>query len=162
MDEPRTDYLMPIGGEWTDGQREPFSLVSPVDGEPWAVLPSASQADVAAAVAAARKAFDTGGWPQTSPVRRARLLRRLGELISERADDLARLQVRENGKVLREVLAQTKGLTDYCNYFAGLAETVGGHTIPSSAPDMLVYTVREPVGVVAAVTPWNSPLALLM
>ena len=162
MDEPRTDYLMLIGGEWTDGQGEPFSLVSPVDGQPWAVLPSASQADVAAAVAAARKAFDTGGWPQTPPVRRARLLRRLGELISERADDLARLQVRENGKVLREVLAQTKGLTDYCNYFAGLAETAGGYTIPSSAPDMFVYTVREPVGVVAAVTPWNSPLALLM
>ena len=162
MDEPRTDYLMLIGGEWTDGQEEPFSLVSPVDGQPWAVLPSASQADVAAAVAAARKAFDTGGWPRTPPARRAQLLRRLGELISERADDLARLQVRENGKVLREVLAQTKGLTDYCNYFAGLAETAGGHTIPSSAPDMFVYTVREPVGVVAAVTPWNSPLALLM
>jgi aldehyde dehydrogenase (NAD+) len=126
MDEPRTDYLMLIGGEWTDGQEEPFSLVSPVDGQPWAVLPSASQADVAAAVAAARKAFDTGGWPRTPPARRARLLRRLGELISERADDLARLQVRENGKVLREVLAQTKGLTDYCNYFAGLAKTAGG------------------------------------
>jgi (Z)-2-((N-methylformamido)methylene)-5-hydroxybutyrolactone dehydrogenase len=121
MDEPRTDYLMLIGGDWTDGQEEPFSLVSPVDGQPWAVLPSASQADVAAAVAAARKAFDTGGWPRTPPARRAQLLRRLGELISERAD-----------------------------------------TIPSSAPDMFVYTVHEPVGVVAAVTPWNSPLALLM
>ena len=80
------------------------------------------------------------------PGERQRLLRRLGELISERADDLARLQVRENGKVLREVLAQTKGLTDYCNYFAGLAETRRGRPIPSSAPDVFVYTVREPVG----------------
>lgn len=88
--------------------------------------------------------------------------RRLGQMIAERADELARLQVCENGKVLREVLAQTRGLAGYCDYFAGLAETTGGTTIPSNTPGMCVYTVREPGGVVAAVTPWNSRLALLM
>ncbi|MGW4033183.1 aldehyde dehydrogenase [Streptomyces sp. NPDC004838] len=155
-------YRMLIGEQWTDaldGSR--FHAVNPSTGEPWAGVPRASADDVDAAVRAARAAFDTGAWPRSSPAERARLLRRLGDLILEREGELARVQVWENGKLLREALGQTRALAGFCHYYAGIAETLHGHTLPTSFPDTLTYTLREPIGVVAAITPWNSPLALL-
>jgi acyl-CoA reductase-like NAD-dependent aldehyde dehydrogenase len=156
-------YQMLIDGERaeaSDGGR--FASVNPYTGKDWATAPEATEVDVARAVGAARRAFDSGGWPQTMPAQRARLLRRLGALIEERADELARVQVLENGKLLREVGPQVASLAGHCYYFSGIAETILGHTVPVSVPDTVNFTLREPVGVVAAVTPWNSPLALLM
>ncbi|MGW6457990.1 aldehyde dehydrogenase [Streptomyces sp. NPDC055078] len=155
-------YRMLIGEHWTDavdGSR--FDAVNPSTGEPWATVPGAGRSDVDAAVRAARTAFDTGEWPHSGPAERARLLRRLGDLVLEREGELARTQVWENGKLLREALGQTRALAGFCHYYAGIAETVHGHTLPTSFPHTLTYTVREPIGVVAAITPWNSPLALL-
>ncbi|MFI9625848.1 aldehyde dehydrogenase [Streptomyces sp. NPDC052042] len=159
----REHYQMLIGGHWCDaaGSRR-FDSINPFDGNHWADVPLAGEGDVDAAVRAARAAFDSGPWPATTPARRALLLRRLGDLITERADDLARVQVLENGKLLREVAGQTRALAGHCYFYAGVAETMHGQTLASSVPNMHVFTVREPIGVIAAITPWNSPLALLL
>jgi acyl-CoA reductase-like NAD-dependent aldehyde dehydrogenase len=156
-------YTMLIDGDWraaTDGAT--FSSINPFDGRAWAHVPLATDADVDAAVAAARRAFDTGPWAQSTPLQRATLLRQFGDLIRGNADELARIQVLENGKLIREVAGQTLALANHCYFFAGVAESPTGETLASSVPNMQVFTVREPIGVVAAITPWNSPLALLL
>jgi len=158
-----TSYRMLIDDEWVEARAGGrFVSVNPVMGEPLAEVPRAGAEDVDRAVLAARRAFEEGPWPQTKPAGRARLLRNLGQLIEEGADDLARTQVLENGKLIREMQPQTKMLANFCYYYAGLAESFGGETVPLSVPNLINYTVREPIGVVAAITPWNSPLGLLM
>jgi acyl-CoA reductase-like NAD-dependent aldehyde dehydrogenase len=155
-------YEMLIGGEWrgsSDGTT--FEPVNPFDGEPWAQVPTATQDDVDAAVVAARKAFESGPWASSSPMYRAGLLRKLGDLISRDADRIAHLSVQENGKLIREVGGQAKALASYCYFYAGVAEMPTGETINPSLPNLHAFTVREPIGVVAAITPWNSPLVLL-
>ena len=159
----KDQYKLFIGGEWVpaDGNKT-FDCTSPYDGKVWAQCPYASADQVDRAVKAARAAFESAPWASTLPARRAELLRNLGRLIETKVDSLAAVQVQENGKLVREIHGQTVGLAKYCYYYAGLAETLQGETIPVSVPDMLNYTVREPVGVVALITPWNSPLSLLM
>lgn len=157
------DYRMFIDGGWVpaaDGGT--FECVDPFTGQPWARLPLGGAADAERAVAAARTAFERGPWASSLPAERAELLRRLADLIKDRADHLAYLQVRENGKVARELRGQAALLADHCYFYAGLAETLHGHTTPVSLPGMFHYTTRHPVGVVAAITPWNSPLLLML
>jgi acyl-CoA reductase-like NAD-dependent aldehyde dehydrogenase len=125
-----------------------------------AVVPDAGPEDVDDAVAAARAALD-GDWGETTGFARAALLRRLGDLIGEHAERLARLEVNDSGKLYRELLGQLRGLGGWYHYYAGLADKVEGRQIPAPNPGYLGYTRREPVGVVAAITPWNSPLLLL-
>jgi len=161
-DRPVRAWPMLVGGRRVpaaDGAT--FPSIDPFTGRAWATAPRATAADVDAAVAAARAAFDSGDWARALPAQRARLLRRLGDLVEREAEDLALVQVLENGKLLREVRGQASALATHCHYFAGAAEHLHGHVVPLSVPDMLNYTVREPVGVVAAITPWNSPLSLL-
>jgi aldehyde dehydrogenase (NAD+) len=122
----------------------------------------ATDQDVDAAVAAARRAFEEERWSQSTPVQRAGLLRKLGDLIAANADHLAHIQVRENGKLIREVAGQAKALAGTCYFYAGVAEFPTGETLANSAPNVQAFTVREPVGVVAAITPWNSPLTQLL
>ena len=133
----------------------------PVRGGVWARVTDCTAADVDRAVRSARRAFESGDWPKFLAADRARLLIRFAQLIDEHAEELARLQVRENGKLLREMLGQTRLLPEYFMYYAGLAQLHGGRTNALNVRDMLNYTVREPMGVVAAITPWNSPLFLL-
>lgn len=156
-------YQMYIDGKWVDAaSAETFASVNPYTGKAWALVPKSGVQDVDRAVTAAKVAFETGAWASSTPAQRARWLRNLANLIENESDELARVQVIENGKLIREVSAQTKGLGAYCYFFAGLAETMHGETIALSVPNMVNFTQREPIGVVAAVTPWNSPLALLM
>lgn len=158
---PRT-YRMLVDGQWraaADGRT--FDSIDPYTGRTWASVPMAGAGDVDAAVAAARRAFEQGEWARALPAQRARLLRKLGDLLEQESQELANVQVMENGKLIREVLGQTKGLAAHCYYFAGAAEHLHGDTVSLSVPDMFNYTVREPIGVIAAVTPWNSPLSLL-
>jgi acyl-CoA reductase-like NAD-dependent aldehyde dehydrogenase len=156
------EFKLLIDGEWRpSASGKFFSCVDPFTEESWGRVPSADAADVDAAVKAARRAFDKDGWPQTSPARRAALLRRLAQLIEENADDLVRRQIWENGKLISEMKPGLAALVGDCYYYAGLAETLQGVTVPSSVPNFMCYTVREPMGVVAAVTPWNTPLGLL-
>jgi acyl-CoA reductase-like NAD-dependent aldehyde dehydrogenase len=137
-----------------------YTSVDPFTGEPWAEVPDAGPEDVDAAVAAARAALD-GEWGRTTATQRGKLLHRLGELIARDADRLAELETRDNGKLLREMAGQMAYLPEWYRYFGGLADKLEGSTIPSDKPNYLVYTRHEPVGVVAAITPWNSPLLLL-
>jgi aldehyde dehydrogenase (NAD+) len=156
------DYQMLIDGEWVAAASgESFACEDPYLEEQWGKVPLADAVDVDRAVRAARRAFDHDGWPQTAPARRAALLRQLAWRIEANADILAHQQIHENGKLIGEMRAGSDVLANACHYFAGLAETLHGMTIPASFPDMISYTVREPIGVVAAITPWNSPLLLL-
>ena len=155
-------FSMLIDGDWVPAQSgATFSCVNPFTEENWGQVPISDERDVDRAVRAARRAFDSDGWPQTPAARRAGLLRRLGQLVEANADALARQQIRENGKLWGEMRAQSDVLASACHYFAGLAETECGKTLPASYPNVVSYTVREPIGVVGAITPWNSPLLLL-
>jgi acyl-CoA reductase-like NAD-dependent aldehyde dehydrogenase len=155
-------FAMLIDGEWVGARNgATFACVNPYTEESWGRIPRAEAQEVDRAVRSARRAFDADGWPQTLPARRAALLRRLGQLVEANADALARQQVRENGKLITELRPQCDVLVSACHYFAGLAETACGKSVPVSHPGMVSYTVREPIGVVAAITPWNSPLLIL-
>jgi aldehyde dehydrogenase (NAD+) len=155
-------YKLFIDGQWLDAASgNTFSCVDPYALQPWGRIPEAGPADVDRAVAAARRMFDTGGWPQTPPIRRAALLAELGRQVEARLDEIARTLVFENGKTITEMRAMTQSFANDCRYFGAMAETVHGHTVTPSIPDHTAYTRREPLGVVAAITPWNTPLGLL-
>lgn len=138
-----------------------FDVVDPVTGRRWARMVEAGPEHVDMAVRSARRAF-TGEWADYRAADRADFLIRFGQLVAEHAEELADLQVRENGKLMREMLGQVKLMKEYFNYYAGLAQMPTGTTNALHLRDMVNYTVREPIGVVAAVTPWNSPLLLLL
>ncbi|GAA1607564.1 aldehyde dehydrogenase [Actinoplanes couchii] len=116
--------------------------------------------DVDKAVQAARRAFENPAWRDMSQTGRGRLLRRLAELVAENADELARTESLDNGKLLREMRGQLTTLPEYYHYYSGLADKIQGDVIPTSDRAVLNYTMREPLGVVGAITPWNSPLTL--
>ncbi|AXK32506.1 aldehyde dehydrogenase [Streptomyces armeniacus] len=117
-------------------------------------------ADIDRAVTAARGAYEDARWRDLSQTRRGRLLRRLGDLIAENAEELARMETEDNGKLLREMRGQLATLPEYYHYYAGLADKIHGDVVPTSDRRVLNYTAREPLGVVGAITPWNSPLTL--
>jgi acyl-CoA reductase-like NAD-dependent aldehyde dehydrogenase len=155
------DYQMIIGSERPAGSLgKTFSCIDPYENREWGRVPEASPQDVENAVRAARAAFNDG-WALAPPLQRATLLRALGDLVLEHADELAMLQIAENGKTINEMAMGTRLLANQARYVAGLAENVSGRSIVTSVPNVTTYTVREPVGVVAAITPWNSPLGLL-
>jgi acyl-CoA reductase-like NAD-dependent aldehyde dehydrogenase len=150
-----------IGGERTEastGARLP--AVNPASGEELAEIPDASAADVDAAVAAARAAFD-GGWASTPGVRRAEGLHRLADLLDAHAAELGRLETLDNGKLVTETTGQVRFAARNYRWFAGWADKLGGRTIPLDNPDLFDYTLSEPIGVAALVTAWNSPMQLL-
>ncbi|MBO0874605.1 MAG: aldehyde dehydrogenase [Pseudonocardia sp.] len=154
-------FRMLIGGKAVDAlSGATFESRNPFSGHPWAVIPDGGEQDVDAAVAAARAALD-GEWGSMTGFARATLLRRLGDLVAENAERLARLEVNDSGKLYREMIGQLNALGSWYHYYAGLADKIEGRQIPSPNPNYLVYTRREPVGVVAAITPWNSPLLLM-
>jgi len=156
-------HLLYIGGEYVAASSGVvFASVNPATGEPWATFAQADAADVARAVDAATAAFDDPAWSGLSPTRRGRLLMRFGDLIGEHADTLAALETRQNGKLLREMAGQLRMVPEWLYYFGGLADKVEGSVIPLDRQSVLNYTLREPLGVVGVITPWNSPLLLTM
>jgi (Z)-2-((N-methylformamido)methylene)-5-hydroxybutyrolactone dehydrogenase len=155
-------YQLRIGGEWRDaaaGAR--FDTRDPFTGEPWASVPDGDARDADAAVRAA-EAAQAGAWGATTGFERARLMHRLADIIERDAAELAEIETRDNGKLLREMRGQLDYLPAWLRYFAGIADKLQGEVIPSNRPNFLIYTRHEPVGVVAAIVPWNSPLLLLM
>lgn len=159
-DDIGTDELpVYIGGDWRPA-RSGQSLPSydPTTGAPWYRAADAGPEDVDAAVNAARRALADASWRGLTQTGRAALLFALADLIGEHAEELARLETRDNGKLLRETRAQIAYLADYYRYFAGIADKIQGDTIPVNKPQTLNFTLREPLGVVAVVVPWNSPL----
>ena len=154
------DYGLYIGGQYVQPQGAPRLPVSnPATGEEWASIVNARAEDVNEAVKTARSTFYTT-WSKVSAGGRGRLLYRLADIIEARARELAEIEVRDNGKLLREMYAQLKAIPNWYRYYAGLADKIQGDTIPQERASLFNYTVREPHGVVACITPWNSPLLL--
>lgn len=150
-----------INGEWAEPDSgEYFASTNPANLEHLYDAARGNERDVAKAVEAAEKAYRSNGWANISQTQRGKLLRKLGDLVGEHADELARLESLDNGKLLREMRGQMASLPDYLYYYAGLADKIQGSQIPTNDLAILNYTQREPLGVVAAITPWNSPLTL--
>ena len=153
---------MYVGGEWVEpGSGDYFESDNPYLGEPWALIPRGSAADVDRAVRAAHAAFTSGEWPRLTASRRGALLRKLGDLINEKSALLAETEVRDNGKLYAEMSAQTAYMAQWYHYYGGLADKIEGSVLPTDKPDTFNYTRYEPLGVVAAIVPWNSPLLLM-
>lgn len=154
-------FKLYIGGEERDAaDGRVFESFDPFRGEAWASVARASADDVDAAVEAASAAMSDPAWSGITASQRGALLRRVGDLILENAQRLAMLEVRDNGKLLAEMLVQLRYIPQYFYYYGGLVDKIEGSVIPVDKPGMFVYTDHEPVGVVAAITPWNSPLLL--
>jgi (Z)-2-((N-methylformamido)methylene)-5-hydroxybutyrolactone dehydrogenase len=148
-----------IDGQFEDGGTS-FPSIDPATGEQWATMPEARSDDVDRAVDAAHRALNSGAWPAMSPTARGKLLMRLADLTATNAQALAEVETRDTGKIIRETSAQIAYVADYYAYYAGLADKIEGAHLPIDKPDMEVWLRREPVGVVAAIVPWNSQLFL--
>lgn len=164
QDTPTTmkTYQTYINGEWTDaasGKR--FLTSDPYTGEPWAEIPQCDATDVDRAAAAAHRAFEDGPWARMTQTARGKVLRRIGDLIAKHADHLAEIEVRDNGKLISEMNAQTNYMPEWYYYYGGLADKVQGAVVPVDKPDHFTYILREPVGVCGFIIPWNSPLLLM-
>ena len=157
----KTHYKMLIDGQWVDSSDGgSFESFNPATGEAWAVIPEATAADVNRAVEAAHRAFSEGEWAKALPTARGKYLRRLADLLAEHSELLGRTETIDTGKMLKETRWQAKYIAEFFHYYAGCADKVQGTTLPIDKPDMIAMTLREPLGVVAAVVPWNSQLFL--
>ncbi|MGP9790332.1 aldehyde dehydrogenase [Roseinatronobacter sp. NSM] len=148
-----------IDGAFESGSCQSGSL-DPATGAAWALIPMAKAADVQRAVAAADRAFRLGEWPRLTASARGKLLLKLADLVEAEAQTLAEIETRDTGKIIRETRAQIAYVAEYYRYYAGLADKIEGAHLPIDKPDMEVWLRREPVGVVAAIVPWNSQLFL--
>ncbi|HYB08516.1 MAG TPA: aldehyde dehydrogenase [Alphaproteobacteria bacterium] len=148
-----------IDGAFEDGQST-FESIDPATGKPWAIMPAATAGDVDRAVRAAHRTLGDPAWAGLTATGRGKLLYRLGDLVAQNAERLAILETRDTGKIIRETRAQIGYVAEFYRYFAGLADKSEGAYLPIDKPDMEVFLRREPIGVVAAVVPWNSQLFL--
>lgn len=139
---------------------ETFDSFNPATGQAWARMPAASAEDVDRAVRAAHRALGDKPWGGLTATQRGRLLYRLADLLAERADEIAELETADTGKIRRETRAQIAYVAEYYRYYAGLADKLQGAHLPVDKTDLEVFTRREPIGVVAAMVPWNSQLFL--
>ncbi|MBN3846145.1 aldehyde dehydrogenase [Paraburkholderia sp. Ac-20342] len=135
--------------------------LDPFRNEDWCQIPDSDEADVDRAVQAAKAAFASAEWGGLTATARGALLRKFGDLVGVHAQRLAELEVRDNGKLMTEMLLQLRYIPQWFYYYAGLADKIEGGVLPIDKADHLVYTTWEPLGVVAAITAWNSPLLLL-
>src|SRR5664280_2121201 len=154
------DYQMYIGGEWVDAEDGAVSeVIDPSTETVVARVPRATVADAERAVRAAREAFDHGPWPRLKAVERGALLRAAADRIRERADELARLESMQMGKLYSEAIVDMGDTAHTFDYYAGLVQDSGGETlnVPGETMSMVV---REPVGVIVGITPWNYPMLM--
>jgi len=154
------EYKMYINGIWVDAEnKKTFKSLNPENNEPWAVAPEASAKDVNKAVEAAQKAFE-GKWPKLMPKERAGYLKAIANQLRENAELLGKIETIDTGKLFRETKTQANYIAEYYDYFAGLTDKVEGTVLPIDKPNMQVITTREPIGVIAAIIPWNSQMLL--
>jgi (Z)-2-((N-methylformamido)methylene)-5-hydroxybutyrolactone dehydrogenase len=144
-------YVEPVEGQWLDS-------LDPYRGEPWAKIARGSAADVDKAVKAASAALREGPWATMTASNRGKLMNRLADLVAANAERLAEIEVHDNGKLMSEMRGQLNYHPEWWRYFGGLADKIEGAVMPIDRPDMMAFTRHEPVGVVAALTAWNSPL----
>jgi len=154
-------YQMLIDGAWVDasdgGQ---FETRNPATNDIWAKVPEATTEDVDRAVRAAHEAYLNGPWSRLSATQRGHCLRRLADLLAEHSERLGAIETRDTGKLFAETRWQAKYISEFFHFYAGAADKIHGETLPIDKPDMFVFTNREPLGVIAAVVPWNSQLFL--
>ena len=155
-DIPHHEIL--IAGTWRDGGGEPYTSLYPADQSAVGTLKAATVADVQEAIAGAQQAFEHSGWAQAKPHERAGVLHRVAGLIREQSEALAQLQRQDNGKPINETRALVASAAATFQYMAAAAETLEEAITPSRGP-YVTMSVYEPMGVVAAITPWNSPIA---
>ncbi len=154
------EYKMYIDGTWVDAEnKKTFKSLNPENNEPWAIVPEASEKDVNKAVESAQKAFE-GKWPKLMPRERANYLRAIADQLRKNAETLGKIETIDTGKLFRETKTQANYIAEYYDYFAGLADKVEGTVLPIDKPNMQVITTREPIGVIAAIIPWNSQMLL--
>ncbi len=153
-------YKMFINGEWVNSDTgKIFETLNPENNKPWAVVPEASASDVDRAVKAAQNAFE-GEWPKLLPKERARYLRMIGDKLRENAEHLGKIETIDTGKLYRETYKQANYIAEYYDYYAGLADKVEGTVLPIDKPNIQAITTRIPIGVIAAIVPWNSQMFL--
>ena len=156
-----TKHRMLVDGVRVEAQSGAWlESVNPFTAQPWALVPRGGKADVDRAVAAAKRAFYGKDWRGLTASARGALLRRLADLMALEAEHLAELETMDNGKLLTEMRAQLHYAPRWFHYFAGLADKIEGRVLPTDKPGFFNFTREEPLGVVAAITPWNSPLLL--
>ena len=161
MTDIRT-YKMLIDGAWVEAaDGAVFNSINPTTGQVWSKIPEATAEDVDRAVRAAHDAFLTGPWSKMTPTERGKCLRKLAELLADQSEGLGRTESIDTGKMLKETRWQAKYIAEFFQFYAGCADKISGETLPIDKPDMFVFTKREPLGVVAAVVPWNSQLFLV-
>ena len=150
-----------IGAGWRDASDAGlYEDRNPATGAKIADVADATREDVDAAIVAARRAFDAGRWPTMAASRRAKIVYKIAQLIAERAAEIALLEVRDNGKTIATAKGEVGAIVDCFEFYAGAATKNYGETLPPPLPTYLANTVREPVGVVGAIVPWNFPLLL--
>jgi acyl-CoA reductase-like NAD-dependent aldehyde dehydrogenase len=158
---PGTKTQLLIGKEWVDAQSgATYENLNPATGTVLADVADAGAADVDRAVKTARAAFETGKWATMAASRRAKIVYKMAQLIAERAQELMMLEVRDNGKPVSTAKGELGAIVDCFEFYAGAATKNYGSSLPAPMPGYLAYTVREPVGVVGAIIPWNFPLLL--
>ena len=154
------NFKMYIDGQWVDSESgKTIETLNPENNEVWATVPEANEKDVDKAVKAAHKAFEKS-WANLHPRDRAKYLRSLANQLRENAEYLGTIETKDTGKIFRETKIQANYIAEYYDYFAGLADKVEGTVVPIDKPDMQVTTTRIPIGVVAAIIPWNSQMLL--
>ena len=154
------NFKMFIDGQWVDSEsKKRIETFNPENNEVWATVPEANEKDVDKAVNAAHKAFKNS-WGDLHPRDRAKYLRSLADQLRENAEHLGKIETIDTGKIFRETKTQANYIAEYYDYFAGLADKVEGTVVPIDKPDMQVTTTRIPIGVVAAIIPWNSQMLL--
>ncbi|MEO0760612.1 MAG: aldehyde dehydrogenase [Pseudomonadota bacterium] len=152
-------YPLFIDGDWTEGAGR-IASENPATGEVWATVAAAGPGDVDRAVAAAARALEDPAWRDMTATARGRLLHRLADLVEAEAGRLGRIETTDSGKLLAETAGQAAYVAEYYRYYAGLADKIEGAVLPIDKPDMLVFTRRVPIGVVAAIVPWNAQMFL--
>src|SRR6056300_83474 len=154
------DFKMFIDGEWvTSSSNKKIETFNPENNEVWATVPEANEEDVDKAVKAAQRAFEKT-WGNLHPTERGKYLRAIADQLRQNAEHLGRIETIDTGKLYRETKTQANYIAEYYDYFAGLADKVEGTVVPIDKPNMQVTTVRIPIGVVAAIIPWNSQMLL--
>ena len=154
------NFKMYINGEWVDSSSgKKIQTLNPENNEVWATVPEANEKDVDKAVQSAQNAFENS-WSILHPRDRAKYLRLIADQLRENAEHLGKVETIDTGKIYRETKTQANYIAEYYDYFAGLADKVEGTVVPIDKPDMQVTTTRIPIGVVAAIIPWNSQMLL--
>ena len=154
------NFKMFVDGEWVESSSgKKIETLNPELNEVWATVPEANEEDVDRAVKAAQHAFENS-WSNLHPKERAKFLRNIGNQLRENAEHLGKIETVDTGKLFKEIKTQATYIAEYYDYFAGLADKVEGTVVPIDKPDMQVTTTRIPIGVIAAIIPWNSQMLL--